>query len=103
PAGATDLQIDRQRDALQHDGALGAAATEVLDGRPQRHGPAVRDGETAAGEVDDDPRAAVLRERVAVDGDLLAHRHLAPDAVVEGRGVVPGFGPLVVETPCVAE
>ena len=83
PAGAADLDVHRQRHALEHDRALRPAAAEVLDVGPQRDRAPVLDREAAAGEVDDDPRAAVLGERVPVDGDLLADGDLAADAGVE--------------------
>ena len=72
-----------------------AQGTVVMEG--------VLDRETAAREVEHDARAARLRERVAVDGHLLAHGDLAVHPGVEGGRVVAGHGRLVVQRPRLAE
>ena len=79
PAGAGDLDGHRERHALQHHRALRPAEAEVLHVGPQRNRLAVLERQPAAGQVQHHPRAAALRERVAVHGDLLADRDLAAD------------------------
>jgi hypothetical protein len=101
--GRVGVDEDRQGHALHDHGALGAALAEALEAGAEGDGGAVLDGEAAVGEVDDDAGRGGLGEGVAVDGGLLADGELAVDAVLEGRGVVAGFGDLVLEFPAGAE